>query len=184
MFNTSELDFLQVYETYQPRILRYLIRLVGADEAEDLAQVVFMRVNQSLASFRGESQFSTWLYRIATNTAIDKLRTTSFRQSEQAAALDDSYESETKEVWSGEEPASLEQILLQRERLECFVRFVKSLPLNYQIIILLSEIENLTSAEIAAILGLTQETVKIHLHRGRTRLLRALRENCRPEEWL
>ena len=68
------MEFQQVYETYQARILRYLIRLVGAEEAEDLTQEVFVKVHQRLKTFRGDAQLSTWLYRIATNAAIDKTR--------------------------------------------------------------------------------------------------------------
>jgi RNA polymerase sigma-70 factor (ECF subfamily) len=184
MLNTSELEFSQVYDTYQPKILLYLVRLIGAGEAEDLAQEVFMRVNQTLASFRGESQLSTWLYRIATNAAIDRMRTASFQHRIQEGTLDDGSEAGAKEIWTGEEPSSLEQTLLQKERYHCFLRYVKALPLNYQVILLLSEIEALTTREIAEILGLSQETVKIRLHRGRMRLFQALRETCRPEEWL
>ena len=184
MVTTSELEFQQVYDTYQPRILRYLVRLVGADEAEDLTQEVFTRVNQSLSTYRGEAQLSTWLYRIATNAAIDKTRTASYRHGAQVIPLDEVCTGGTKEIWSGEEQPLVEQTLLQRERFHCYVRYIKNLPLNYKIIVLLNEIEELTTGEIAAILGLSQETVKIRLHRGRTRLLQALRENCRPEEWL
>jgi RNA polymerase sigma-70 factor (ECF subfamily) len=184
MLTTTELDFQQVYDTYQPRILRYLVRLMGADEAEDLTQEVFLRVNQNLSSYRGEAQLSTWLYRIATNAAIDKTRTASFRHGAQESTLDDLCEGGTKEIWSGEQLPSIVQTLLQKDRFHCFVGYIKSLPLNYKIIVLLSEIEELTTGEIAEILGLSQETVKIRLHRGRTRLLQALRENCKPEEWL
>ncbi len=88
------------------------------------------------------------------------------------------------ELWSREEPISVEQALLQKDRFHCFVNYIKKLPLNYKIIVLLSEVEELTTREIAEILGVSQETVKIRLHRGRVKLFQALRENCKPEEWL
>ncbi len=187
MLATSELEFQQVYDAYQPRVLRYLVRLVGAEEAEDLTQEVFLRANQGLSSFRGEAQLSTWLYRIATNAAIDKIRSASFRHNMQEVILEDACESETNgtmELWSREESASVEQVLLQKDRFHCFVNYIKNLPLNYKIIVLLSEVEDLTTREIAEILGVSQETVKIRLHRGRVKLFQALRENCKPEEWL
>ena len=59
-------------DEYRVKIHRYLARLVGNDEAEDLTQEVLLKVSQ--ASFRGESKFSTWIYRVSTNTALDFLR--------------------------------------------------------------------------------------------------------------
>ncbi len=72
-------DFSSIYREYYPKIVRYLKRLVGDLEAEDIAQEVFVKVNRSLDSFRGESSLSTWIYRIATNTAMDHLRKPSSR---------------------------------------------------------------------------------------------------------
>lgn len=63
-----------IYEEYYPKILRYLIRFLGPNEAEDATQEVFIKINTNLDSFRGESKLSTWIYRIATNTAIDRKR--------------------------------------------------------------------------------------------------------------
>ena len=59
--NDSELEFQKIYDAYQPRLLRYLVRLIGEHDAEDLTQEVFVKVNQALKTFRGESQLSTWL---------------------------------------------------------------------------------------------------------------------------
>ena len=60
--NDTGLEFKKIYETFRAKILRYLARLVGAHEAEDLTQEVFLRINQALKSFRGEAQLSTWVY--------------------------------------------------------------------------------------------------------------------------
>lgn len=54
-------DFETVYRSYYPRILRYLNRLIGADEAEDVTQEVFAKITQALPEFRNESQLSTWI---------------------------------------------------------------------------------------------------------------------------
>jgi RNA polymerase sigma-70 factor (ECF subfamily) len=184
MVNYSQLDFEKIYDDYQPKILRYLSRLIDDSEAEDLTQEVFVKVSRALETFRGESQLSTWLYRIATNAAIDKMRSAAFRQDAQAGPLDDSSETQDKELWTGDGTPSLEQILLQKERYRCFASFVKDLPVNYRLIVMLSEIEELTCYEIADVLGLSQDVVKIRLHRGRARLFQELKAHCRPEEWL
>jgi RNA polymerase sigma-70 factor (ECF subfamily) len=124
----NELEFQQVYETYQARILRYLIRLVGAEEAEDLTQEVFVKVHQRLKTFRGDAQLSTWLYRIATNAAIDKTRSAAYRQDGQTRLLNESTETQDEEVWVDAGSSSLEQVLFQKERYHCYTRFIKDLP--------------------------------------------------------
>ncbi len=180
----TELEFQKIYEAYQPKILRYLVRLVGEHDAEDLSQEVFVKVNQALKTFRGESQLSTWLYRIATNAAIDKMRTATFRQGAEQSVLDDSTEIEDQDSWTGEETPSLEQQLMRKEMYQCFIDYVKNLPANYRAIIILSELEGLSNNDIAAILGLSVDVVKIRLHRGRARLLEELKTNCKAEDWL
>ena len=181
--NCDELDFQQIHETFRPKIHRYLTRLVGEDEAEDLTQEVFVKVSRALSTFRGESQLSTWIYRIATNTAIDKMRTTSFQQ-DIPGPLDDMDEIENQEAWTEKEMPSLEQQLMQKEMYECFGDFVGNLPANYRTIVVLSELGGLTNNEIAQILGLSLDTVKIRLHRGRTRLFQELKTHCKVEDWL
>jgi RNA polymerase sigma-70 factor (ECF subfamily) len=182
--DVSEQDFQNIYDTYQLRILRYLVRLVGEPEAEDLAQEVFAKVSQALQSFRGGSQLSTWLYRIATNAAIDRIRTASFRQPAELSLLEDSAETQDKDVWTGEETPSIEQQLMRKERYDCFVEYVKRLPPNYRTVVVLSELEEMPNNQIAEILGLSLEVVKIRLHRGRTRLLQELKAHCSAEDWL
>ena len=78
--DTNDLDFPSLYADFYPRIMRYLRRLVGESEAEDLAQETFIKASQGLEGFRGEAQVSTWLYRIATNLAIDRLRSPSYQR--------------------------------------------------------------------------------------------------------
>ncbi|VBB06441.1 rna polymerase sigma-70 region 2 [Lucifera butyrica] len=84
----DKMEFEQMYTSFRPTIYRYLTRLVGMQEAEDLTQEVFIKVEKALPTFRQEAQLSTWLYRIATHVAIDRMRQPSFRReltSEQAA---------------------------------------------------------------------------------------------------
>jgi RNA polymerase sigma-70 factor (ECF subfamily) len=88
----SELEFQKIYDAFQPKILRYLIRLVGENEAEDVTQEIFVKVSQALENFRGESKLSTWLYRIATHAALDRLRSPSFQRIVQKKLSDDSSE--------------------------------------------------------------------------------------------
>jgi len=77
----NQQDFSKIYNEYYPKIVRYLTRVVGESEAEDATQEVFVKIDRSLESFRGESSLSTWIYRIATNTAMDHLRRPSSKRS-------------------------------------------------------------------------------------------------------
>lgn len=180
----SVLEFLDIYNDFHPRILRYLTSLVGEHDAEDLTQEVFVKVSGGLDNFRGECKLSTWLYRIATNIAIDKMRTSSFKLEAELADLDDSDDIQDKAVWTGGEQPTVEQSLMHKEMVQCFIDYVKNLPANYRTIVALSEVEELTNGEITEILGLSLDVVKIRLHRGRTRLIQELKSHCKAEDWL
>jgi len=179
----SELEFQKIYDAFQPKMLRYLKRLVGENEAEDLTQEVFIKVGQALESFRGESQLSTWLYRIATNAALDRLRSPSFQRIAQERLSDDSIEKgeedvDARDVWTGEKKPLVEQQIIREEMNDCIRGYVEKLPENYRTVLVLSEWEGLRNNEIAEILGITLDTVKIRLHRGKEKLKEELGTHC------
>ena len=177
------LEFEAIHETFRPKVQRDLARLVGAGEAEDLTQEVFVRVSQALKNFRGEAQLATWIYRIATNAEFDRMRTTAFRQEAARCSLGDA-DDEHHDRLAGEAPLSPEQRAMRKERYECFRSFVENLPANYRTVVALSELEDLTNNEIATILGVSLDAVKIRLHRGRAMLMEELKSHCKPEDWL
>lgn len=181
---TSDLEFESIHAAYRAKIRDYLSFVAGEQDADDLTQEVFIKISRALGTFRGDSKLSTWIYRIATNTALDKLRNSSRPAMSHWQAFDESEVIEAKEVWTGDEPPSIEQQLLHRERTDCFLQYVRHLPPNYRTVVVLSELEGMANNEIAEVLGLSLDVVKIRLHRGRARLLQQLRENCRPEDWL
>ena len=179
----DELEFQKVHETFRPRIHRYLTRLVGENEAEDLTQEVFVKVARALENFRGESTLSTWLYRIATNAAMDRLRSPSFQRIAQSGLSVDSSETgeaevEDRDVWTGDKTPSVEQQLVRREMNECIRDFIEKLPEAYRTVLVLGELEGLRNKEIAEILGVTLDTVKIRLHRAREKLKEELVTHC------
>jgi RNA polymerase sigma-70 factor (ECF subfamily) len=186
--NEIALDFQKIHDEFRPKIHRYLARMVGEYEAEDLTQDVLIKISRTLQNFRGESQLSTWIYRIATNAALDKLRDPSFKRVAENGLSDgsDSAEAEVedKDIWTGKEALSPEQQLFRKERFECYCDCIETLPLSYRTIIELSELEELAANEIAEILGLSLDVVKIRLHRGRKRLLQELKSHCKAEDWL
>jgi RNA polymerase sigma-70 factor, ECF subfamily len=182
----EKLDFQKLYTEFHPRIFHYLVGLVGEFEAEDLAQEVFIRVNQALSTFRGEARISTWIYRIATNVAYDRLRQSSYQLTNAQNLTDDADFDEVvdQDLWTTESAPSIEKSLHIKQRNECFCNFIESLPENYRLVVALSQLEDFSAREIADILGLSEDVVKIRLHRGRTKLFEQLKTRCKPEDWL
>ncbi len=179
----DRLDFHKIHDVYRPKIVRYLTHLVGRRDAEDVAQEVFIKVSQALKTFRGESQLSTWIYRIATNAALDKLRSPSFRQGGQKSLSEEPIaegivEIVDKDAWTGEKKPSLETSLIRKEMNECIRGIVEKLSENYRTVVVLSELEGFRDDEIAEILGVSIQAAKIRLHRARSRLKRELEIHC------
>ena len=173
-------DFKAIHASYRPRILRYLTRLVGQSEAEDLTQEVFVRVSRGLPDFKGEAKLSTWIYRIATNVAIDRSRSRSFKEARSGKAISHQEESaEDSCALPDEKSPSVERRLMREEMSSCVQNYIDALPENYRAIVTLSDIEGLSNQEIAEVLGLTLDTVKIRLHRGRAKLKTKLETGCR-----
>ena len=173
-----EIDFNDVYEEYHLKIRHYLSRLTGQQEAEDITQEVFEKVSRGLKSFKGESKLSTWLYRIATNTATDRMRSRSFRRSSEYTSLDENTETEDRNVWSGHTKTHIDQTVIRKEMSECVREFIDRLPSDYKTVILLSELEGFKNREIADILEVSLDTVKIRLHRAKARLKKDLDDGC------
>lgn len=170
-----ELDFKKIHDTYAPRIRHYLEKLAGSDEADDLTQETFARVSRSLNNFRGQSSLWTWLYKIATNTAIDRNRKNKLVRNN--LALDVVAEIADKNVWTGE-VLPLDDHVIRREMNSCIRGVVCKLPETYRTVIVLSEFEGFKNEDIAIILGLKLEVVKIRLHRARLKLKEELSKQC------
>jgi RNA polymerase sigma-70 factor, ECF subfamily len=166
--DVGPLDFQTVYDQFHGRINRYLERMVGPADSDDVTQEVFAKVSVGLAQFRGDASLSTWIYRIA--TAYDRLRSRSSHPHadvpfDEAAPVED-------------HAPGVEQRLARREMNDCIGEYVDRLPASYRSVVVLSEHEGLTNAEIAAALGMTLDMVKIRLHRARARLRKELGAGC------
>jgi RNA polymerase sigma-70 factor, ECF subfamily len=181
-------DFEQIYAEYRPKIHRFLMGMVGEYEAEDLTQEVFIKVNLALDTFRGDSKLSTWIYRIATNAALDRLRSPTFQRFEgkcaaSPAVTEEEAENDEEELSREKNIPPVEQQADRKSMNECILGFVNSLPETYRTALVLSEFEGLSNSAIADILGVTIDTVKIRLHRAREKLKVMLAQNC-GVEWV
>jgi RNA polymerase sigma-70 factor (ECF subfamily) len=174
----NDLEFKSIYEAFRPKILRYLTRVVGEADAEDLTQEVLIKVSDALPDFRGESQLSTWIYRIATNAALDRLRSPSYKRVIQDCSVSDVAEIDDRKALTGEKTPLVEPQIFRKEMNECVQGYIQKLPENYRVVLVLSEFEGLKDNEIAEALEISLSTAKIRLHRAKERLKEELSTNC------
>jgi len=173
MMTTNATPFEELHAAIRPKVLSYLSRFVGASEAEDLTQEVFLKVHQGLDAFRGESKLTTWVFQIATFAALDRLKSASHRASKTHmpdAILEDS---------SVHMMPAHDQQPLKDEMGRCIRGLVDALPVDYRSIIYLSELKELRISEIAEIVGITPGAAKIRLHRARQLLRSQMEQQCR-----
>jgi RNA polymerase sigma-70 factor (ECF subfamily) len=176
-------EFQSIHQSFRPKILRYLTQLVGENEAEDLTQIVMIKVSKALPKFRGDSALSTWIYRIATNTARDKLRTPATKWAAQQLDSAENQsargpDSERQNLVPEKQAPSAQATMIRKEMSDCIREFMDLLPESYKTVLVLSELEQLKNSEIAEILGISLETVKIRLHRAREKFRKELGTAC------
>lgn len=161
--------FGSLVERYQQRLFQSLVHVLGSrDDAEDVAQEAFIHAFQKLTSFRGESAFYSWLFRIALNAAATARRKTR----RVAASLDQQAELGWEPLDHGAAPErgvdlAEEQVMVQQA--------LADLPEEFRMVIVLKEMEGLRYEEIAQIIEIPVGTVRSRLHRGRQELRQRLR---------
>lgn len=159
-----EASFEELVRRYQRPIAAYVYRMVGDyDSALDLTQEVFIKVYNSLARYRSEFKFSTWIYKIAHNAAIDHLRRHAVREQ----ALTCSVDGERREVVIESRRLTPEQESERKERRSEIESVVQLLQASYRELIVLRHSHDLSYDEIAEVTGLPLGTVKNRLFRAR-----------------
>ncbi len=166
--------FAEIHAEFRPKLLRYLGGLAGPSDAEDLCQDVFVKIHAGLKDFRGDASLSTWIYRIATNTAIDRLRARSAGE----AATQQLAENEAVDLAERETELSAETSVIRGEMNACISAFVGTLPESHRIVLALGSLEGLRDRDIAEVLGISLEAVKMRLHRARGELRKRLETGC------
>lgn len=153
-------------------LVRYLGRMVGDPDAEDVAQIALAKAAAAMDSFRGEASPRGWLFRIATNAAHDWNRS---RQGTKSDALPTDDEETPDELI---DDAAQERTLVREEMSRCVAGVLRKLPEGYQTVLALSDCEELSDRDVAAALDLTVGAAKIRLHRARLRLKEKLEREC------
>ena len=154
---------------YEKNVYNIALRMTGTSEdAADMTQEAFIKAYNSLQSFRGDSKFSVWLYRIVSNVCLDFLRSKNRRPTVSLSVEDDDGEDAQLDV--ADESQSPELLLDRKLTRDSVRRGLDSLPPDYRQILLLREIQGLSYDEIAQALSLEVGTVKSRIFRARKRL--------------
>jgi RNA polymerase sigma-70 factor (ECF subfamily) len=171
----DERAFKEMVDQHRDRVFNLLFRMIGSrEEAEDLAQEVFVTVFKSIDQFRGESKFSTWLYRVAANHCKNRIKYLSRRHDRDTGALDDA--AERASVAQGGAPIAAGRIdtpdrVYEGAETERLVqKAIAALDEDHRLVVVLRDIEELSLLEICDITGLPEGTVKSRLHRARLAL--------------
>lgn len=161
------------------RMLRCAKRLLGNEEdARDAVQDAFLAASRALASFQAQSRLSTWLYRILVNAALMKRRSRACRPQVLLEDLlprfnEDGHHLEMPDPWCEDVDAALQRA----ETAQLVRNAIDQLPDSARSVVILRDLEQLDTAQTAAVLGITENAVKIRLHRAR----QALRTLLNPD---
>ncbi|MGE5815850.1 MAG: RNA polymerase sigma factor [Acidobacteriota bacterium] len=165
--------FEDIVRRYQARVFRLACRLTSDTDAPDVLQETFLQVYRHLPSFRGESQFGTWLYRVATNAALMHRRSTARRRSEPLDLFLPRFDADGRHAATPAElqVASRADELLDRQFLAEKARDgIALLPHLYRDAFVLRDLEGMSTADVARVLGVEPGTVRQRVHRARLML--------------
>jgi RNA polymerase sigma-70 factor (ECF subfamily) len=166
-------QYRQIVERYQQLVFRTCMGFLhNREDADDLTQEIFIRTYQALGEFRGTSAFSTWIYRIAVNASLNRVRKSSGSQF--FKRLESVFSPEKKIDLFAEESENPEIIIIRKEQKDRVTRAIDSLPENQRTAIVLSHYDDLSQREIAEIMQTTEGAVEALLQRGKASLRKKL----------
>ncbi len=171
----SAFDYL--VQKYRRPMVNFMYRMAhNAAGAEDLAQEVFLRVYRSRESYEASAKFTTWLYRIATNLAVNHARDTRHERPENQVSLDEPDEESGHTLDLPDGTPSVEEKLVQRERLAAIRQRVQALPERQRIAVVMHKYQQMDYRQIADVLKLSESATKSLLFRAYETLREQLRE--------
>jgi RNA polymerase sigma-70 factor (ECF subfamily) len=175
--NETAPEFEELYQQYRPPIYKYLLRMTQDPvDAEDLTQETFIRVNNSLESFRGDASIVNWIYRIATNTSIDHFRKKGGGEIRIEFSVEEAASADLP--LADDDDSSTDNLAAKNEMSGCVQSFIGRLQPSYRSVLVLHDLQGLKNREIAEVLDCSLDSVKIRLHRARKKLQEALDKGC------
>jgi len=176
--------FEAIVEKYKQPIINLMYRMLhDLDEAEDLAQSVFVRVYQAADRYETSAKFSTWLFTIARHSCLNEIRRRSRHPAESMDADSDDNEQPARQYPDARAP-SAPDALLSRELEEKIQEALDALPEKQRLAVLMCRQEDQSYEEIAQTLGTSVSATKSLIHRGRETLKQKLKPYLRSGQWL
>jgi RNA polymerase sigma-70 factor (ECF subfamily) len=173
----DEAGFTYLAEKYHRPMIHFLFRMVGNQAiAEELAQEVFLRVYRARGSYRAEARFTTWLYRIATNLAVNHARDTKHERTAQTVYLDQPDEETGTSLDVADDEPSVEERLLRDERMAAIRRHVMALPERQRMAVLMHKYQGMDYRQIGEVLKLRESATKSLLFRAYQTLREKLKD--------
>ncbi len=170
--------FAELVEKYSHQVFALCIRILNDyGEAEDLTQEVFLKVYKNIKRFKGKSKFSTWLYQITLNAAINRVNYLKKRHHYDSSSINVTSvrgEDEDYGIDLPDPSRTSEEDVIGRETYETILSAINELPEEFRIVILLRDVEEKSYQEIAEILNVPEGTVKSRIHRAREILKKKL----------
>jgi RNA polymerase sigma-70 factor (ECF subfamily) len=178
----DEWAFEAVIRLYGGRLLAVARRYVRNDEdANDVLQVAYLSAFKAIAQFEGSAQLSTWLHRIVVNTALMKLRSRRRRPEESIEELLPSFHGDGRHVEQFASWTTPADVLLEQQQTRAAVRrCIDEMPESYRTVLMLRDIDERSTDEVAELLMITPGAVKVRLHRARQALSTLLRRVIGP----
>ena len=173
----DESAFEYLVQKYRRAMVGFMYRMShNVAAAEDLAQEVFLRVYRSRSGYEASAKFTTWLYRIATNLAVNYARDTRNERPEKMASLDEPDEETGRTIDVADATPTAEQEMLHRERLTAIKQKVMALPERQRVAVLMHKYQSMDYKEIAKVLKLSESATKSLLFRAYETLRESLKE--------
>jgi len=170
------MEFWDLYDQYYARVRKFILSLVREEwVADDLIQETFLKIQTNLESLKDPSKLSSWIFRIAYNLCQDHFRQLKISRKEER--IDQEEAEDFKEALIQKGP-DVQKELEQRQMGECVQNQIRLLPESLQAVLVLFDIMEFSHQEIAEILEITVENVKVRLHRARKKLKLILEEKC------
>ena len=169
--------FRELVDEYRDRVFSLTFRMLGnREEAEDLAQEVFITIFKSIDSFRADSKFSTWLYRITANHCKNRIKYLARRHDRKKSEFDEKIDRQASASASAvpRNPVQPDEKLENAEMEVVLQRAIESLDEDHRLLVILRDVQELSYDEICEITNLAQGTVKSRLHRARLALRKKL----------
>lgn len=170
-------SFELLISSYDKRAYNIAYRIMGNEEdAKDMAQEAMLRVFRALKDFKGQSSFSTWLYRIVTNVCLDELRR---RKNDKYVSLDSTIQTDSGELHAElcSDKETPESVYEQVEQREIIKRAIRELNEEYRSVIVLRDVQGFSYEEISKMLDCSLGTVKSRINRARTMLRERLKSS-------